>query len=207
MKPHKIAIVIGHSRSSRGAINYLGEHEYDFNTRIASGIKSSIETNEKDIACHILSYDAPESIRTQIERIKPFFTLELHFNSFQDVATGCECLMLSDSKNFDATMAAADMLITSVSEIFKIRKRNNIINENVIARGIKLVSKGTRGHTNLSEIQKGGSAISLLIEPVFGNFKTNESVNFFSNENRYIQLISWFIICDVFGFITNKIPL
>jgi hypothetical protein len=57
-------------------------------------------------------------------------------------------------------------------------------------KGAKILSPEDRGFMNLHST---GKADALLIEPVFGDYETKQSVEFFSKPERYVRFMSEFI--------------
>lgn len=197
---NRVVLIVGHNEHSQGAVNYLGETEWAFNMRVAVKIKAALDAT-KQLNCDIITYGKTKSsISDEVRRLKPFISIELHFNSFDQPAYGCECLVLSDSRNLEASIQAADILSDAISNAFKIKQRSKYINGHIVASGVKMITSGDRGYWNLATAHSAGAEVCILVEPVFGNFKTKESECFFENEDRYVQIIKWFVLYDVFGF-------
>lgn len=178
----KVGIIVGHKKSSPGAVNYLGESEYDFNMRV--GIKAAnkiLENGIEAILYHREKYESIGYLGEEIAEDNPDLTIELHFNGFHQPITGkvCEVLINSNHRRYQSGILAK----------FFNEAMENVFNFGV--RGILKVNRGDRGHINLESIHKCNSRIaSILVEPVFGNFDTPEAAIFFSSEAEYSQLLS-----------------
>lgn len=181
----RICLIVGHTALSQGAVNFLGEQEYSFNSRIAEKVKSNINFNYCDIECKVF-YRDNGGLRKVAKDITEWgnvdVSLEMHFNAFREKACGCECLITSDLKrNASLSQALALNLVIAIKENFDIRLR--------YGDGLKWVDINDRGAYNLALIKDAGTKIALLIEPVFGNFNTEESERFFRDEQSYIDLL------------------
>lgn len=181
----KIALITGHSKLSQGAKNFLGEHEYSFNSRIAQLVKHEINTRYQGVEC-LVFYRDDGGLRQVARDIKAWgevdVSLSMHFNAFKDRAYGCECLISKTyTVNEHSSQSLAFNLVNAIFKTFDIKPRHN--------NGLKWVSGGDRGAYNLELMEDAGAKIALLLEPCFANFETDESQRFFRDEQAYVDLL------------------
>lgn len=174
MKNKKVAIIVGHSKRSQGARNYLGESEYNFNRRIAQ--KLVLRLQDCDIPAMaflrkgMIFSDAVKDIGKRVNAYKPYICLELHFNSFKTEVNGAEMLCLP----FKHTTLATKLL-----ENFEKLKIKN--------RGVKLVRVSDRGYKNLDAVKF--VPYSYIVEPCFANFRNEGTKNIIEDEHIYVTLL------------------
>lgn len=144
---NRIAIVVGHDKKEQGAFSpYLKKSEFAYHSEV-------IEPLPFDIYYRSTMDGYMTKMRELAGRVnakKYDLVVELHFNSFNGVANGCECLHLNGSA-----------LGKRWSEIYckEIAKQYGVIN-----RGAKAVSSGN-GHGFLSLMK----APAIIVEPFFGD--------------------------------------
>jgi len=184
-KQHIIGVIVGHNSKAQGAVNYKGETEFAFNTRIAKAMKSIIDANP-DYDCVIYNREPGSSFGDEIfemaQKVKKdscLFTIELHFNSGPTGARGCEILV--HTKNLMA-IRIADAITDQIEYKFGIRQRDQ--------DGVKELKRGDRGAYNILAIEDAGVEVALLVEPCFANVKTAESQKIFDNEGLYAQVLA-----------------
>ncbi len=180
-----IGIIVGHNSKAQGAVNYKGETEFAFNTRIANKMKDIIDANP-DFDCVIYNREPGSSFGDEIyelaQKIKKdncLFTMELHFNSGPTGARGCEILV--HTKNMLA-IRIADAITDQLEYKFGIRQRDQ--------DGVKELKKGDRGAYNITALEDIGVMAALLVEPCFANVKTAESQKIFDNEDLYAKVLA-----------------
>lgn len=179
---NKVAIIVGHKKSSPGAKNYLGEHEYNFNMRIALALAGKVTADKLSATVYYRDkYESIGSIGEEIAEDDPDLSIELHFNAFHEPVTGnvCEVLINSNHRRYQSGILAK-LFNEAMANVF-----------NFGIRDIKKLNRGERGHINLESIHKCNNRIaSILVEPVFGNFETPEAAIFFSSEDTYSSLLA-----------------
>ena len=150
----KLAIVIGHTDSAKGArLTYPFEfiQEYEYNTILAGLIKMyGLDFGKLDIK--IFLRDGKGIVRTydEVERWQADLSIELHFNSFSGNAEGSTVLYGSIPRsNLLAEMANENI---------------NMVMENR-DRGAKFIGISERGGMNVNS----GQVPRILIEPFFGS--------------------------------------
>lgn len=157
---NKIAFIVGHKLTDQGAINFLNETEYEFNSLIAQYVKKRIT---------IEVFHKTTNYVKRINEYNPDLIVELHFNSFNKKAYGCEALALETSLQ---SILDANKFIKEFNKRFKIKNR-----------GVKLLSsKNNRGFTNFNGLRKYPM---FLFEPCFANFKTKDSEKIIINWQDY----------------------
>lgn len=171
----KIAIIIGHTSKSRGAIRIdTGETEYDFNGRIAKAISDLAEKSGIfDVA--IFRRNPSKGYGAQIKEVYSkadqwgaIATGELHFNSSATAsASGCETL----TSGSDMSMKLAAAVNGSIVDAFGVKDR-----------GIVKRSAKDRGGASLHS----GKAPAILFEPFFGSNAADCAK--FSGEEAEIKL-------------------
>jgi N-acetylmuramoyl-L-alanine amidase len=184
-----MAIVVGHDHINQGAINYLGETEYKFNSRIARYLERGLLTKEGHLGLEVrIFYKDGTTERDVAKDIADWgasYALELHFNSFRGKARGCEILIDRHVPHFNHAFRSADKLSDRLSRIFKVFQRR--------IDGVFVIDSGDRGHRSLHEMSKQG-VTGFIVEPCFANKKTRESQAIFNNEQLYAaQLCFWII--------------
>jgi len=192
----KIAIVVGHTGRSKGALNYRKESEYDFNKRIAKLIKEYLDNFSSKTTGIILRDGIGRSgAAKKCKEWGADLTLELHFNSFRKIAYGCEVLCYADSKHFNETVIMADELTDDLAKEFKLGERHTLrTDDGELRDGVKVTKSKDRGGYNLRSMNDLGIKYSMLIEPCFANYKTPESEAIFENERKYAETIAEYLV-------------
>lgn len=180
----RIALVVGHSATAPGAVNYRGVSEYEFNKPIASNVAIGLESVFQCQAKVFLRTKGISNLGAEVKRFDPSYSLELHFNASEYPVTGpqTEVLCLPNKPGTDA----AQRLAAAFEKEYKLGLRRD--------KGAKILNPEARGWTNLWST---GKSDALLIEPVFANFDTKQAVEFFSNPDRYAQFLIDFIAKDL----------
>lgn len=162
----KVAIVIGHDKTSPGAFsNHLGLSEYIYNSEVASHLPYDVfkrpsggyKTAMKQLGQDVKGYD---------------LIVELHFNSFNNSANGCETVTYPGNVKAEGFGKEYCRLIT-----------NHFCNKN---RGAKIASVGGRGYWFLHYMP----ATAIILEPFFGD--SVESLEF-NDPKEYAGVITEWI--------------
>lgn len=168
----KVAFVVGHKLTAQGAVNYLYETEYAFNTKVLKYVKQEFG-NDVKVFTKTVGY---------VKRVKlfePSLVIELHFNSFHVKAYGCESLAIKSSQN-------------SISQALNFTKAFNR-RFNIKNRGVKLLSsKLDRGYSNFNGLRNHPM---FLFEPCFANFKTKDSEKIILNWRDYGDFLIDYLNC------------
>jgi len=184
IKKTKIALIVGHSHESQGAVNYLGETEFSFNSRIAARVEKLFL--ERDSIVDLKVFFRPDGVvPTAIKKVGKAVgewgaeaSVELHFNSFKTEASGCEALVLRGGGFVPIETDFLTCFFDKFHKDFGIKRR-----------GLKIVEKGESGFLNLKAVKDNGVKMAFLFEPCFGNFKTKESQAVFENEEKYARFL------------------
>ncbi len=181
-----IAIIVGHNKSSKGAVNYLHESEYVFNSRVAYKLAAYL-ASEYSIESKIFYRRSDASYTTQClgvakecRRYGARIAVSLHFNSAGSrSALGCEVLIPKTATPEDNKLA--DTITDILNEELGIRERRD--------DGVYEISKGHRGSGMLYAVHNAGVPCC-LVEPCFADYRTKESTAIFEEEDRYIRLLA-----------------
>lgn len=188
--------VIGHNEGSKGARNYLGEQEWDFNKRIATkaigkleelGINAGILFRPKGIGYsrQVLS------IVKQAKSLDAKFAFCMHFNDASSLkAAGCEVLI--ESTRWPEDSQLADFITDELNEKYGFKERHD--------DGIKIVSRGHNGYGMIHGLNNAG-LVSVLLEPCFARNK-KESKHIFEKEDNYVDIL----VDAVFKLVTGNLP-
>lgn len=166
----KIAIVIGHNKSSAGAVSkYLGASEYVYNSEVASYLSCVA-----DIYKNVASTSYTKQVNLLSEKLNPKnydLVIELHFNYFDDenndIGTGTEAVIYPGN---EVTRKFGEIFNKKISEKYEIPNR-----------GIKERATG-RGSYFLKKLK----APAIILEPFFGD--EDEALKF-KNEAEYAKVI------------------
>lgn len=92
----KLALVVGHQKSSQGAVNTDGTTEFAFNDDLAISIKDFWDDRYLEKTGDTIEIMYRETnysnLPGEINARKPDFVVELHCNAFNTEANGCETL-------------------------------------------------------------------------------------------------------------------
>jgi len=159
----KIAFIVGHKLTAQGAVNYLNETEWEFNSSIANYVKSNFSTDQFRVFIKTTHYVK------KVKEFNPSMIIELHFNAFELKAYGCEALALENSPE---SIYEANNFINEFNKRFKIKKREVL----------ELQGKFDRGFANFNGLR---AYPMFLFEPCFANFKTKDSIKIIENWQDY----------------------
>lgn len=195
----RIAIIIGHTKSSKGASLYpvdnVKTREYDWNNLRAKEIKEIIDYQYPHKKVKIFYRDGIGrlGVAKQAGKWNASISLELHFNSIghEKNAYGSEMLVMEgDDKS---ALVSADLVDVIVDE-FKTKKRHRYTLKNKRdLRGIKTLKKKDRGYHNLKYLKDNGVQNVMLVEPFFGGTKTHESEPFVNDPLKYSTVLANFL--------------
>ncbi|GAB1376875.1 hypothetical protein MASR1M48_17270 [Lactococcus petauri] len=150
-KIKKIAVIIGHGHGDSGATGN-GTTEFEYHSKVAKGLQALCPT--KEIKLFFRDGRGIGGVNADAEKWGGDLTLELHLNSFNGKAKGCEVLVLSkDEVSIKMGQNFADLFCSTYNRI----KRD--------MDGVKELKKGDRGHYSLLLVDD--PAPSILIEPFF----------------------------------------
>lgn len=188
----RVVIIVGHTSEKGGANNYLGESEFNFNSRIAAQVRDIVNKKYKSFVEVVVleRHSGGFSIlEPELRLFRPDCSIELHFNSFSKKAYGCEILAYKDALHAEDTIRLADRITDRMQAVYGFRERNIYqLDDDSVADGVKVLSEG-RGVKNLKIVHNCGIPVAMIFEPVFGNFETSESKAFFENEQTYVDFL------------------
>lgn len=177
----KVAIIVGHTKASAGSVAYNGQSEYVFNSEVAKLIEKQNKAEKRfDLRTFFRDQIGIAGVAQQVAEQMPDcdLSLELHLNSFDKVALGCECLIAYNATHYPEADQAADLITDAISKEFGIKQRHD--------DGVLVVKEGGRGFRNLYLMDVVGKVKApLLIEPAFCNFRTDESLAIIENPDKY----------------------
>lgn len=141
----KIAILVGHGAGDSGAICWNGMEEHAYNKQVAEYVAS-----KTPVRLFFKSSNGWAPTYLKLGAYNPDISIELHLNSFNGKAVGCEVLCTSQKAKHIANSFTASFCA-------KFSRKN---------RGIKWLESGDRGYGNV----KSASMISgkaILVEAFF----------------------------------------
>ncbi|MDB4330158.1 N-acetylmuramoyl-L-alanine amidase [bacterium] len=196
-KKTKIAVIVGHTKKSKGASNYKGEDEFTFNSRIAEKIKTKMAEKYPSKTVKIFFREdgyyssAVKKVGRSVGKWKAKISMELHFNSYKKAAYGCEVLVWEGAKKISDTVKAADVLTDNLADKFVLKERGkNKYKDGTYGDGVKILPSKSRGALNIKACNDEGVSIAMLIEPCFANIEQGESRAIFENEDDYAELLA-----------------
>jgi len=176
----KVAIIIGHDSKEQGASVYTGSTEYVWNSNVAEIMLQ--KASELDLRVFSRDGIGRQGVADLVGAFAPKLSIELHLNSFQTKALGCEVLYHADNPE---DKELAQDLANMISDNFKTRLRAD--------KGAKAIDMGDRGHINLLSVLEKGVDHVLLVEPCFANIETSESKAIIENPEKYAEVLLDFI--------------
>ncbi len=90
----KVAVIIGHSETSKGARNSSYDvSEFDFNQKLAHDIEHNFwKLNPEDEIIVVYRENGYKNLPQEINELNPDLIVSLHCNAFDTEASGCEML-------------------------------------------------------------------------------------------------------------------
>jgi N-acetylmuramoyl-L-alanine amidase len=155
----KIAILVGHNFKAQGATFTDNKTltEYLYNGQVAYNIRADLIPNHT-----IEVFTRSEGVKKAGKVMKEWgadLCIELHCNSFEGNATGCEALTFCNDTTPETSIYANKFC----SMLCKEFGRKN--------RGVKILSKGDRGYRNLKAYHEAGIPHKFIAEPFFCSTK------------------------------------
>ena len=164
---NKIAVVVGHDKIEQGAYSNLLKHsEFGYHSEVVKHLPFDIYYRDSSVKGY---KGKMQKLATEINKKNYSLVCELHYNSFNGVANGCEALYFKGSV---VGKRQAEIFVDAVTKEYKTTKR-----------GAKEISKESdRGYWFLKLI----NAPALILEPFFGDNK--EAIEF-KDVKRYADLL------------------
>jgi len=167
---YKFGVIIGHDYKSAGAVSYNGISEWQYNLGVAKKLQEKVK-NLYIFTKLGLNYT---EINEAYKDLGINFSLELHFNSFSQVARGMEMLILKTASIEDLILA--DKMTDDLATLLGIPQRHSSTLNNKRINGLKILNPSDRGAVCLKSIN---CPTKMLFEPCFGNTKNPDSVKLF----------------------------
>lgn len=168
----KIALIIGHGYGDSGAIGWNKMEEHDYNKKVAYIVQEAIK--DREIRLFWRGKTGITGVNGAVRAWDDDLSIELHLNSYNGKAFGCEVLTLKGDK------VSVEMGRFFAREFCK-KFNRTIRNED----GVKELSSSDRGHYSLALVNDPPP--SILVEPFF-----------IDNKNEWIEpetyaafLIEW----------------
>lgn len=156
----KLAIIVGHNSSAKGAkaAAPIGEYEFDYNERIAARMLQAsadygLETKKFNRSSGGGYTQEIREVYSRTDAWRAEVTVELHFNAFNRSTIGTETLCGPSANSFKTADAIQKVLV-------------DLLDRGVGGdRGVKTYRPGMRGAASLIS----GRAPAVLVEPFFGD--------------------------------------
>jgi len=164
----KIAVVIGHDKTSPGAYSpHLGQSEYIYNSEVATHLSKIADIYKRPAGGGYKTQMI--NLANKINKKDYDLVVELHFNAFNKIANGCEVVIFKGNKYTEKVGQKFCDLITK--------------EYCTKSRGVKEVSQpNDRGYWFLVLMK----ADAMILEPFFGDNK--ESLKF-NDTAKYAGLL------------------
>lgn len=164
----RVALVVGHTKKSKGAVTVTGVSEFDFwAERLEKEWSGRLEYKT-----FYRKSDGAKGIEEAYKEAESWGAdclIEFHFNAFNKIAEGCETLCSYDSDDYEfATMI-------QTAQHIALKNKN---------RGVKRMLKSERGGRSVSAF----AGPNCLVEPFFGD-NTEDFTNFLQKEDAYFSEI------------------
>ncbi len=150
-----LVVVVGHEKKAPGADFALGASEYQFNSDIAARMKIYAAAKFPNLRVEIIFRDGIGigGAYRKASALTPDACIELHFNAYNNQASGSETLSSVDAED----QRFAGIIHNHVCKVFERPGKS---------RGVKVLSRSGRGGQSLYSLP--GSA-NCLVEPFFGD--------------------------------------
>jgi N-acetylmuramoyl-L-alanine amidase len=151
IKLKRIAIIIGHGNGDGGASTWNGSDELKYNTFVAEFVK---KTSKHKIETFYRTSSGIAGVARKAVEWQPDITIELHLNSYNKKAKGCEVLVLDGDK-------ASAVLAKSFAKAFTDKFKRVVRGDD----GVKWVGPREDGGFSLNKLSSVKQ--SILVEPFF----------------------------------------
>ena len=151
----RLAIIVGHEKKSPGAKLFGTDmYEYQFHTKTAQIMKQeALRSGRIEPVVIFRDGIGIEGTYKKAMAEKCDVAIELHFNAYNGEAFGTSTLCSPDNNDIEF----AHMIQNAMCRVF---------NRNGLSRGVKTLSRGSRGSRNVFSFPNG---YNCLIEPAFGD--------------------------------------
>lgn len=186
----KLALIIPHKNSKRGAKDHTGESEFSKMGRVLREVESRLahakifNGADYSIPLEVKLFERLTTIGEVCKRViefKPDMSLENHFNG--GGGHGVEILCLTDNEDIRLAKSLAFM----ISNTFKSSRRRS--------NGAYILKGHERGSNNIEIIKEAlPHCIPLLAEPFFGDTESDSKKFSGAGEELYIDMLVGFIL-------------
>lgn len=153
----RLAIVVGHNSRQKGACSpYIGECEFDFNTKVAQMISGAAKGTGVEVKVFYRQYAGSytkelKAVYAEVDAWGADCSIELHYNAFDGPANGSETLHSTSAGSTEL----AEIVHRCMLDCFGLKNRGLV----------KRKRFGKRGWYSMY----AGKAPAILIEPGFGS--------------------------------------
>lgn len=147
----KIALIVGHGNGDGGANTWNGSNEFNYNSFVAEGVKNK---SKQLVKTFYRGNSGIVGVGLSAVAWKPDVCIELHLNSYNGKAKGCEVLVLQGDKR--SAELAREFAWKFTSKFGRVLRGD---------QGVKWISSGDRGAASLKAVSP--IAQSILVEPFF----------------------------------------
>lgn len=179
----RCVIIVGHNSKSQGAVNYLKESEFVFNSRVARKVINKLAEEGYQVPVIFRpagkSYSAQVAdVIKQLDMVGCDFAIELHYNFYSSAAAkGCEVLIVDTIDQHDNIIA--EYFARKINSDMGIPLRHG--------NGVKTIPSGHSGYGMLKAL-KDSNRLGILVEPCFASNR-DEAKLFFENEDQYVDVL------------------
>jgi N-acetylmuramoyl-L-alanine amidase len=147
----KIAIIVGHGNGDGGADTWNGSNEFEYNSLVAEYVKNE---SSQLIETFYRTSSGIVGVAAEAVAWKPDICIELHLNSYNGLAKGCEVLVLEGDKE-------SERLARNFAVSFALKFQRVVRGD----KGVKWIGNRDRGAASLRALSPIKQ--SILIEPMF----------------------------------------
>lgn len=181
-KIKRVGLVVGHNKDQQGAVNYRGESEYSFYSRIAPKLQDSLANAGVET---VIVYRGTGSYSRQCRKVARELSKQycdmavcMHFNSYNGSTQGIESLVYREQSNY----AQSYNLGKTISRVLQAQYKWSLRG----TKGVKTLNSGDRGAQMLASIA-GQNIIATLIEPCFGDNRSSSLL--FDDEAKFVKAL------------------
>jgi N-acetylmuramoyl-L-alanine amidase len=153
----KIALIVGHGAGDGGAEAFNGMSEFNYNSFVAEEVEKTIK--DKQVKVFYRGAGGIAGVAAKAVAWNPDVCIEMHLNSFNKIAAGCEVLVLSGDEE---SAKLGRKFAASFCSKFNRKTRGD--------KGVKWLASSERGGLSLKCLSPIKQAI--LVEPFFCDNKS-----------------------------------
>ena len=180
----KVALVIGHSEDSQGAMNKkYNMTEFKFNEKLVDDIFNEIQEHYTNIIPIKVYRESYNELPNQINSLETDFILSFHCNAFDKKTSGFECLYYHTSKK---SLEMCEVIKYNFN-LYVNEYDGNKYDDLIPIRGPKPKTSEDRG----GYLLKNTNAPCVIIESFF--IDNDNDLYFFQNEKNYNNLVDSYV--------------